>query len=253
MTTITGETLAAEARRLQYLKAMGVDSYVSRQVLPGALPSVVYDWPDEPLSDCVSPGVPLAPADKNILSRLQQDLGVSPRKGPVAVRQAAADLPAPNVVPANVIPAHSVLQFQLAIFQPVKTVLILVPAHNVDVAHLQLLKNILLALTVKIDELVPVDNFTWPPRVSGTVKVNPTLESAQETLHALLEGYQLKSGIKNILVFAGGLAEKIFPVEALEHLAMKNLDLVCLPELQQMLEDGQHKKITWQKIRHLVL
>lgn len=237
----SNEAFEKEIRRLQYLEAMGVDSYIPRQVLPGALPSVVLDWPEPsvaPLSTVSSTAV----ADKNALQKLQQDLGVPQRKGPAASRD--VNVTTPNAVPAKTSSATaSVMQCQLAIFQPVHDLLVLVPAQHTHAVHLQLLKNILLAIAVKTDHLVPLDNFIWPPRVVGPVKINPALEAAQETLHSLLEGYQLKYHTKNILVFAGALAERLFPTEA---------NVLCLPDLQQMLEDGAYKKITWHKIRSLV-
>jgi len=235
------ESVDKEIQRLQYLEAMGIDSYIPRRTLPGALPSVVFDWPESSVVP-ISRASDTAIADKHALQKLQQDLGALQRKGPAENK--AKHTPAPHVAPAKISStAAGVLQFQLAIFQPAQDVLVLIPAQHTDAVHLQLLRNILLAISVKTDQLVPLDNFIWPPRVAGAVKINSALGAAQETLHSLLEGYQLKYHTKQVLVFAGALAEKLFPVEA---------NVLCLPDLQQMLEDGAYKKITWQKIRSLV-
>jgi len=235
----SNEAFDQEVRRLQYLEAMGADSYIPRHILPGALPSFVFEWPElsaAPISKVSDTTV----ADKHALLKLQQDLGSPQRKVPAGAK--VVNVPVPNALSAKTSSLTSVMQFQLAIFQPVRDLLVLVPAQHTDAVHLQLLKNILLAISVKSDHLVPLDNFVWPPRIAGAVKINSDLEAAQETLHSLLEGYQLKYHTKQVLAFAGTLAERLFPVET---------SVLCLPDLQQMLEDGAYKKITWQKIRSL--
>lgn len=244
------EAFDKEIRRLQYLEAMGIDSYVPRQVLPGAFPSVIFDWP-EVIVETLPQVSDTAIADKNALQKLQQDLGMSQRKLPAASK--AANVAMSIIEPSTTAALRNVLQFQLAIFQPIPALLVLVPAQHTNAVHFQLLKNILLAIAVKTDHLAPIDNFNWPPRVTGAVKVHHALEAAQETLHALLEGYQKNKGIKNILIFAGDLADKLFPIEAAQDQTLPSLNVLLLPDFQQMLDDGVHKKITWQKIRSLTL
>lgn len=245
------EIFEKEIRRLQYLEAMGVESYIPRQALPGGLASVEFDGQKsfaEPLA--AVPNVMIA--DKSALQKLQQDLGSPQRKVPAA--QKIIDGSALTGAPVNIPRVTAeVVQFQLAIFQPVREFLVLVPAQHTDTVHLQLLKNILLAIAVKSDNLIPVDNFVWPPRVTGGANINRGFQAVQETLQALLEGYQLKSGIKHVLFFAGTLADKLFPAEMTADQMLTRLNVLTLPDLQQMLEDGAHKKITWQKIRSLTL
>jgi len=246
----SGEVQEKELRRLQYLEAMGIETYVARQILPGALPSVVFDWP-EPASAPSQTVSDSMLADKSALQKLQQDLGSVPRKVPAANK--TASMPAPNVVPVKRSPDEAgVVQFQLAIFQPARELLILVPAQHTDVVHLQLLKSILWAITVKPESLVPTDNFVWPPRVTNVIKTKLDFHAAQETLQAFLEGYQMKSGIKNVLVFAGVLAEKLFTPNTAVDQPLADLNVFSLPDLQQMLQDSAYKKITWQKICSLV-
>ena len=241
-----------EVQRLQYLDAMGLDSYLPRRVLPGALPSVLCPWPAEvPVFADEQPVVATpaarhtaasgAAVDKQVMSRLQQDLQGPARKQPATKTPVA---PPPTATPPAPV---SVQQFQLALFQPAAALMVLVPAQHLESRHLQLLKNILLAIQIKVDALVPVDNFIWPPRLqAGTKTMDSSISAARETLHALLEGHQLKSGLRQVLVFGGELATQLFPPEEL-----KPLQVFPLPDLQHMLEDGEQKKITWQQIRVL--
>lgn len=255
-----------EVSRLQYLQALGVESYIPVRVLPGALPSVLCEWPSEfPVFSSDSDGSSIikdkAPAavqsaDKVSLNRLQQDL--SPQRKTTASQTAVvANNVATNVVAKQAVAdpvtaaSESSALLHLALFQPVKDLLILVPAPHTDHAHLQLLRNILLALGVKVQGVSPADNFIWPPRVKTGIKIDSSFAAAQETLYSWLEGHQIKTNAEQLLVFAGEMAEKWFPPALCPQQQLGKLRVYALPDLQQMLTDGRHKKTTWERIRHL--
>jgi hypothetical protein len=248
-----------EWQRLRYLQAMGLVSYIPRRILPGAKPSEQCDWPEglavfDTLADTLhKPDKASGSVDESVFARLQRDL--AGKEKPASKRKDVSDDAAHDTKALQSVNPESraeLIQFQLTLFQPRPDLLLLVKAQEMESKHIQLLKNILFAIGIKQTELVPLDNFHWPPAlrpssgqaVRGT---NKNLPAAQETLHALLEGYQRKMDIKQILMFDQRLGNMLFP-----ETVAKAFPLYVLPGLQDMLNDAHHKKICWQQIRHLV-
>ena len=247
-----------EVERLAYLSAMGIESYIPRIGLPGALPSVVCEMP---VSDTIQEQKS-APSEnaagKASLKELQSSLAsqkpvnqkpVPPK--PVVIPSQSAEVSAAASAQINV-------RFHWTLFQPVSEMLLLVPIAHTDQYCIALLKKILSAIGVVEVSLVPIDNFVWPPSSGSSLRgvAGNGLHDARETLQAFLEGYQLKQKsqqqmIHNVLVFDGNLGKTLF-----EGVSFPDMQLRILPSLQLMLNStpekvAEAKQFTWQRLKDL--
>ena len=223
-----------EAERLAYLDAMGVESYMPRVVLPGALPSELCDMPE--------------------LTEVATSL-------PVAAPQRVAEPPrsvATSVTTSTTTPTQMTVRFHWVIFQPTPAMLLLIPSAHKDQNCMQLLKKILGAIGV-VAPLTELENFVWPPVLSSPSNLavsNNSLADAKETLHALLEGYQLKQkkiqgSIDHVLVFDENLGQTLF-----DDFNIPGIQARILPSLQLMLNSSPEKvaalkQAAWQRLKDL--
>jgi hypothetical protein len=243
-----------EAERLAYLDAMGIDSYVPRKVLPGARPSPVYDsHRAKPVRD--EPVATSSKATKSPLKALQEDLQPSPPAS--RSRQKTTAVTPPVLLPAASGATKIHVRFHWGIFQPVPSLLAMVPLAHTDVAALSLLRKILASIGVPDVPLVVREEFVWPPQrsaASGSVASNH-LDDARETLHAFLEAWQLKqqasASLRHLLVFDGNLGKTVF-----DGLSWPGVQVSVLPGLHTMLTSSpekiaEAKRFTWQALKEL--
>lgn len=239
----------SETERLSYLEAMGVESYVPRLALPGALPSVLCEMQASPVIE-VAEDVSGRDALKQLVTK------------PLAAQKPAAPASPRNVTPpvqaATQTTTQVSVRFHWVIFQPTPAMLLLVPSAHTDQNCLQLLKKILAAIGV-VGPLVQLENFVWPP-VSASVSARSipanSLSDAKETLQALLEGYQLKQKtsqgtIDHVLVFDENLGKTLF-----EGFHIQDMQIRILPSLQLMLTSAPEKvaelkQAAWQRLKDL--
>jgi hypothetical protein len=235
-----------EMERLSYLQAMGIDSYVPRLTLPGALPSVLCEV-EEFGEVAMQEAVPGRDALKQLVSQ------------PVVAQKPLAAPQRNTAAPAAIQTATQVsVRFHWVIFQPTPAVLLLLPSAHADQEGLQLLKKILVAINIA-DQLTPLENFIWPPVSSAPSTVSKpvnSLDDAKKTLHALLEHYQLKQrhtkiAIDHVLVFDENLGKSLF-----EGVNILNMQIRILPSLQLMLNSAPEKitelkQATWQRLKDL--
>ena len=232
-----------ETERLAYLHAMSIDSYVPRVALPGALPSPTYavqvpavvETRDQSALSSQS-----ARMKSPVFAQLREALDESAKPSLKKITPLEAATPA-SAQSSRLMPSAQ-LQFQLAIFHPVTSLLVLVPGGQLQPVHMQLLVKILQAIDIPVNTLAPVDHFEWPPRAATLER---GIATVREVLLSLLEGYQHK-GVRNVVVFSPSLGQMLFfdasPV---------GLSLFQVPELQSMLDDAQQKKTTWNILRVL--
>lgn len=239
----------SETERLSYLAAMGIESYVPRLALPGALPSVLCEIEASP-----EVAVAESASGRDALKQLVA-------KPVVTQKPPAVPLPRNMVSPAQVATQTTTqvsVRFHWVIFQPTPATLLLVPSAHTDQNCLQLLKKILAAIGVA-EPLVALENFVWPPVSASaptqSILVN-SLSDAKETLHALLEGYQLKqnnipTAINHVLVFDENLGKTLF-----EGASIPGMQVRILPSLQLMLTSSPEKvaelkQVAWQRLKDL--
>jgi len=266
--------IQVEAKRLAYLDAMGVDVYLPRVVLPGACPSVHIGEPaffsselaPSPLSEAPhQPEAKPQPAGNASLklAALQEELSAGDSAGRARTteksveKHTVAENGQPVEAPVSDI-GPSVRPVNLALFQPVPGMMLVTSAAGMDNRHLRLLKNILRALNHRVDMLVPMDNFTWPPKnISAAIPVDQ--QAASETLCSLLEGYQKKLQLKVLLVFGSDPAELIAPTggniaegELFQNFELAGMQSIVLPGIEEMLTKARFKQQAWQQLQALV-
>jgi len=250
-----------EAERLSYLQAMGVESYIPRVALPGARPSLACEMPAFESSGKQEPALAEANSAKHPLKALQESLvEAKPARATTPSLPASNQTATTNQTAIQMGTQKSMqinVRFHWVIFQPVPEMLLLVPVAHTDQNGMELLKKILAAIDVLNAPLSPLENFVWPPpsHPSQFVTGN-SLSDAQETLQALLEGYQLKQKqqqtvLSNVLVFDGNLGKTLF-----EGMRLPGIQLRILPSLSLMLTSApekiaEAKQLTWQRLKDI--
>jgi hypothetical protein len=244
-----------EAERLAYLNAMGIDTYVPRKVLPGAMPSPVYEAHcAEPVRDEIAE-IHHKVTLPSPLKVLQEGLQPSPPASRSRQKTTAATSPASLPAASGATKIH--VRFHWGIFQPVPPLLALLPLAHTDATALSLLRKILASIGVPDVPLLAREEFVWPPQRSaapGSV-ASSHLDDARETLHAFLEGWQLKqqasAPLRHVLVFDGNLGKTVF-----EGLSWPGVQVSVLPGLHTMLNStpekiAEAKRFTWQSLKEL--
>jgi len=243
-----------EAERLAYLDAMGIDSYVPRKVLPGAKPSPLRD-----ASIAEQPGNAPLVAAKTVppssLKALQESLQPSSPSSRDRQKTTAAASSASVPVVSGTAKIH--VRFHWGIFQPVPSLLVFLPLAHTDAAALSLLRKILVSIGLPDATLVSREEFVWPPQrnaAPGSI-ASSHLDDARETLHAFVEGWQLKqqasAPLRHVLVFDGNLGKTVF-----EGLSWPGMHVCVLPGLHTMLNStpekiAEAKRFTWQLLKEL--
>ena len=236
-----------EVERLAYLDAMGVDSYTPRVILPGALPSVldVIDNNETmELTETAQEVTSATVSGQDVLKQLQAEI-TSP-KAPVA-KTATVQKSASTQIS---------VRFHWIIYQPISTMLLLLPSAHAEQNCMELLRKMMSAIDVNAP-LVPMENFVWPP-VSNNAshRSSSSLEDARETLHALLEGYHLKQKkqqqpLRQVLVFDENLGRALF-----DGITIADLEIRILPSLHLILTSSPEKvaelkRLAWQRLKDL--
>jgi hypothetical protein len=236
-----------EAERLAYLDAMGVESYTPRMILPGALPSALYDIDSGKKAEVPEPAPEIisgSTSGKDVLKHLQLDVPDS------------TTVIAKAPVPQKQVQTQVSVRFHWAIFQPTPAILLLLPSAHTEQNCMELLKKMMSAIGV-IAPLLPLEDFVWPPVLHNpSRRATSSLADARETLHALLEGYQLKQKklqqpLKHVLVFEENLGKTLF-----DGAVFPDLQLRILPSLQLMLTSSPEKvaelkRSAWQRLKDL--
>lgn len=243
-----------EVERLAYLEAMGVESYIPRLVLPGALPSPVFEMlAPVSASTSASAGEDVV-SGSEVLKQLLTDAAPAP-KPPTPSRNVAAQQTMQATTPSA---TQVGVRFHWTIFQPTPTMLLLIPAAHTDRDCMQLLKKILAAIGVA-EPTAASEQFIWPPAtnaMSARMSAANNLADAKETLHGLLEGYQLKQKklqgtIDYVLVFDENLGQTLF-----DGFSSPAMQVRILPSLQLMLSSAPEKvaalkQMAWQRLKDL--
>ena len=244
-----------ETERLAYLEAMGVASYIPRLVLPGALPSPACSMPVYEVEMAVATTVTVD-AGREVISGgdVLKQLLAGPAPKPASPQNVVSP-PIQTTIPSS---AQVGVRFHWTIFQPTPAMLLLVPAAHTDKDCMQLLTKILAAIGVAAPT-VAMEQFIWPPATntrSAHAPVVNSLADAKETLHGLLEGYQMKqkklqNAVDHVLVFDENLGQTLF-----DGFSVPAMQVRILPSLQLMLNSAPEKvaalkQAAWQRLKDL--
>jgi len=244
-----------EAERLAYLEVMGIESYVPRRVLPGAKPSQLQEGnvvvAESPVEKSAEKNAVLKTSP---LKSLQESLQMTPAsKPPPVAAPATRKVSAPATNGATQV--H--VRFHWVIYQPLPSLLVMVPVAHTDAPALALLKKILAAMNVLDVPLNACSEFVWPPVsvAPGSSAASYRLSDARETLQAFLEGWQLKqkmtTSLRYLLVFDGTLGKTVF-----EDMSLPDVSVHVLPALHTMLTSSpekiaEAKRLTWHSLKEL--
>lgn len=244
-----------EPRRSRYLRALGIDIYVPRLVLPGALPSVECEWEAAPESDATSTAVAAAAVEAAAAALLQPEISSPQQHEPqqhLATRSPVPtiDLPSapaprrsePAVKPA---PVDAEATPRIALGIAVGGGILVVddaPANPAQRGEFQrLLGNVLFAL--RGDGALPVlDIFLWP--MLKQPQLDRSGAAARETLASYIQAQVERHSVHTLLLL-GAAAQQWVERDAEGLRCVRSVSaLGCLREPAQ-------KRQLWQDIRHL--
>lgn len=244
-----------EPRRSRYLRALGVDIYVPRRILPGALPSMACEWEAAIVLDAQ----PSAPPESTVSEIVSEAVAAPARERGVDLRQLAGELqqpatrraeaavPAVAPAPVPVAAAQSdAPKFALAIAVAAHGLLIVddAPAGTGERAEYQkLLANILFAL--RSESAPALDIFVWP--LSRQPQLDRSAAAARETLAAHLHNQAQRHAVHTVLLL-GETAQQWCDLEGLDSPGVRRVASVSA---LSCLRDPALKRRLWSDIRHL--
>jgi hypothetical protein len=241
-----------EPTRSRYLRALGIDSYVPRLILPGALPSAACEWETAPEPPALAGTAVVATETVPQRSAPQIDTASSLAEHP-AVRSRAPEIdvqPAPHrtePVAAPVAPpkvdAEAVPRIALGIAVGGGVLLVDdAPASPAERGEFQrLLGNILFALHANGAQPA-LDIFLWP--MSKQPQLDRSAAAARETLAAHIQNQIQRHAVHTVLLL-GTAAAQWAEVDTEGLRCVRTVSaLGCLREPAQ-------KRQLWQDIRHL--
>jgi len=276
-----------EVQRMQYLDALGIDSFMPRRILPNA--------PVMSLCEPVTSGATTAPVETGSAAKENLPIAASQAGTPVAAMQSAAEpkaIPAVSAiesVPAKVAPAvleqvatvteqvkaepkatKTVVptpRFSLSLWQVGEQLLVIDSRQPQQALPTEsLLSNILLALGFPAGPLPSAHVVRWPimenrfesqgadeARGMLSALISARLET-QPANHVLLMGEEACHYILPGDQLADTQAESLTKLQgrllAVPELAA-GLPVIVVPSLTAMLQEPELKAITWQAIQPL--
>ncbi|MCH2325263.1 MAG: hypothetical protein MK317_11360, partial [Pseudomonadales bacterium] len=199
-----------ESQRKVYLRAMGIDVYYPRAILPGAKPSPAYEF------DLIEQGQSLPIESSFVPEEESEDpntqLEIAENQNPetesikqeVSVRtelDAKVDLTEAEQPEQIKEEESSELRFSLRYFRVTDSVAVIdeyplqQSADSRD-KSLHLLRNILRALNIEVEVLSP-ELFSWP-LIEGLPEETDSANAAKHALEGFIAGRQEEDGFKNL-------------------------------------------------------
>lgn len=249
-----------EPRRSRYLRALGIDSYVPRVILPGARPSVACEWEVPPAPESLA-SVALEPplaepqdmAAEPLNAVAQSAIEASPERQVARSRAPEIDLqpaarraeqaPAASTPKSADIAAEAVPKIALAI--AVGGGILVVddaPANLPERGELQrLLGNILFSLRSE-GGTPALDVFLWP--MLKQPQLDRSAAAARETLAAHIQNQIQRNTVHTVLLLGGAAREWV-------EIDTSGLRCVHSVSALECLRAPGNKRQLWQDIRHL--
>jgi len=243
-----------EVRRLAYLNAMGIDSYVSRQPLPGAKPS----WVPEPSAE-EDRHAEMPDTDSTMSMGHRGSAVTSPETGRHPVEQPGEEGTGQSDGDGIPVSEDSVpedigqLRFSLT-FYPINDRLAVINEVPFSAANRTrqktgaLLLAILRALDIPLTEMPRAERFNWPLTAEDDASEARAGE-AYQALAGFLRRRLESTGYRVLLVFAAQL-QSLFDSGGIAGLLSSHQIVVIHTEsLDAMLQVPALKKSVWQDIR----
>ena len=259
-----------ESQRKVYLRAMGIDVYYPRAILPGAKSSPAYEF------DLIEEGQTL-PIDSSSVQEeeskapdTQLEIAENGSAETESIEQEAAARAGPDAK-VDLIEAEqpeqkkeeesSELRFSLRYFRVTDSVAVIdeyplqQSADSRD-KSLHLLRNILRALNIEVEVLSP-ELFSWP-LIEGLTEETDSANAAKQALQGFIAGRQEQDGFKNLIVFVGVIDDLLVGPERAENrrdYQIENSDtfITITQSLQSMLSFPDLKKDAWHQLQPVLL
>jgi hypothetical protein len=258
-----------EARRLAYIKAMGIDSYLPRDSSVEGSDRVYQDQvPYQANSDKSNSAAathdhfrtdptPLpAPTGQmpSDLTRPSPPEVISKNESPDAPLEQKSNTPAPPVDAIAEQPGQDQMRFALQYFAINDQLAVIneVPylaAGQLDNEAFTLLRAILRALKIEVSQLPAPTVFQWPLDVKDAAGF-ASLADAMSALEGFMNKRQESSDYSCLLIFADQCAEMLLDNQA-RLVKNKTSEVVITHSLQAMLKVPALKKSVWETIRNL--
>lgn len=273
-----------ESTRKAYLGAMGLDIYYPRVNLPGAKISPTYEFDSETLLQAEGSATKESPNNSR-RGPTAEKLAASVQSITDSITDSKSRLISNNASKSRVAEQEtqklesekqeqtldekldtsadesSELRFALRYYKVNDSLAVLDEyplQQTADAAKesIILLKNILKALGVSIDEVeLRHESFNWP-LVEGLTSNAGAAVAAKQALQGFIVGRQQQDGFKNLLVFAGLIDDLLIgPAAAADKRDYKFSNSDCFVSLthslQSMLSFPQLKKDVWHQLQAL--
>ena len=259
-----------ESQRKVYLRAMGIDVYYPRAILPGAKPSPAYEF------DLIEQGQSLpiessfVPEEESEDPNTQQEIAENENAETESIKQevsvrteldAKVDLTEAEQPEQIKEEESSELRFSLRYFRVTDSVAVIdeyplqQSADSRD-KSLHLLRNILRALNIEVEVLSP-ELFSWP-LIEGLTEETDSANAAKQALQGFIAGRQEQDGFKNLIVFVGVIDDLLGGPERAKNrrdYQIENSDtfITITQSLQSMLSFPDLKKDAWHQLQPVLL
>ena len=259
-----------ESQRKVYLRAMGIDVYYPRAILPGAKPSPAYEF------DLIEPGQSLpieslfVPEEESEDPNTQLEIAENQNPETESIKQevsvrteldAKGDLTEAEQPEQIKEEESSELRFSRRYFRVTDSVAVIdeyplqQSADSRD-KSLHLLRNILRALNIEVEVLSP-ELFSWP-LIEGLTEETDSANAAKQALQGFIAGRQEQDGFKNLIVFVGVIDDLLVGPERAENrrdYQIENSDtfITITQSLQSMLSFPDLKKDAWHQLQPVLL
>ena len=259
-----------ESQRKVYLRAMGIDVYYPRAILPGAKPSPAYEF------DLIEQGQSLpiessfVPEEESEDPNTQLEIAENQNPETESIKQeesvrteldAKVDLTEAAQPEQIKEEGSSELRFSLRYYRVTDSVAVIdeyplqQSADSRD-KSLHLLRNILRALNIEVEVLSP-ELFSWP-LIEGLTEETDSANAAKQALQGFIAGRQEQDGFKNLIVFVGVIDDLLVGPERAENrrdYQIENSDtfITITQSLQSMLSFPDLKKDAWHQLQPVLL
>ncbi len=261
-----------ERQRLQYLEAIGIDTYMPRLLLPGAPDSVACAIAAVSSGSVTSKTPPAKDGTVKPVAPVEPPKTVSPEQllaqvMPAGVVDKVLSSPEPTEAPKPEVEVAAAVEFSLSIWRVDDDLMVIDSRHSeLALPTEPLLRNILRALGRSTAGLPKVEVLRWPVLEDHFEPQHET--AARNMLEAMLEGKVSIKSIKFLLLLGCDACHYVMPKERLSdgatpesslqdlmgqalNIELLNTTAIVAPGLSDMLQDPSLKARAWQAMQPL--
>ena len=252
-----------ETQRLQYLSVLGVDNYMPRRQLVGALPSAPIAaelLATAPAPQSLPMAVKLLPEAEVI-----QEAAVEAPLPLAALAEPEAQIESPVVPVSAATDTHSSvtpMAFVLSVWRIEDCLILDSRQPGVALPTDRLLQNILRALGYALVQLPPSETLRWPlfSRQHLVIDLQQEVGQAEAMVQAYISAQHQKQPLRKLLLMGAAATRfALASADDFESLVGKLLDkspwenqVAVTPSLVDMLQEPLQKRLAWQALRELI-